>query len=51
MASYHGDFVGVIEGQMGVDKDAQIRDCRRESQSMGKDMPCMRICIEDDDKE
>lgn len=36
MTGYHGDLVGVVEGQVSIDEDAEVGDCGGKTESLSK---------------
>lgn len=48
MRGYDSYLVRVIYGQMGVDKDEEVRYGGGEGESSGKRVPCYRVGVEDD---
>lgn len=47
VACYDGDLVGVIEGKVGVDEDADVSDGRCQWQLIVKCEPCVGVCVKD----
>ena len=47
VAGYHGDLVGVVEGEVGVDEDEEV--CYRfgEREGVGEESPGVRVRVED----
>lgn len=48
VACYHCYLVCIVDCEVGVDEDKDIRYRFGEGQSWGKECPCVRIRIDDD---
>lgn len=47
----YADFVGVVEGEVGVDEDEEVGDGGGEGEGWGEKSPCVRVGVEDDGQE
>ena len=43
-----GDFIRIVEGEVGVDEDEKVGNCGGQGQSGGEEGPCVRVRVEDD---
>ena len=47
VTGYYGDFVGVVEGEVGVDEDLEVGDSSGEGKYWVEESPGMGVCVED----
>ena len=51
MTCYHGDLVGIVDGEMCIYEDEEIGNCPREGEGRGEKCPGMRVGVENDGEE